>query len=300
VAIEAGDASRALNALHLGVSLAESLRHEPVIISQLVRYALQEYVLELSLRLIERCPPTAEQFEELEELLVTVDVADELRWALIGERAMTLHTLGFASPNLAMADPNPLFSLERGGPVHFLLFEEMPFVGAVLSSLVGAAGIPEINMLTYLDIMSGYIAAQELPFGETTQVSKKITAELDSLPAITGRLSHLTIPSLVRMEETRLMAEARLVTARAAVAVEMYYKNEGRVPYELAELVPVFLNEIPPDPANGKPLNILTKDRTYVVYSTGTNGKDDRGAIHKASSGRTLDIGWELLLDKAD
>jgi hypothetical protein len=49
------------------------------------------------------------------------------------------------------------------------------------------------------------------------------------------------------------------------------------LPDELNNLVPEFMDSLPEDPFNGKPLLYRKLDKGYCVYSVGANGKDDGG-----------------------
>ena len=78
---------------------------------------------------------------------------------------------------------------------------------------------------------------------------------------------------------------AYLRIAHAALAVELFKKGEGRLPENLDELVPKYLDAVPEDPFDGKPLKYRAGmldhgngklKHGYVVYSVGLDGKDDK------------------------
>lgn len=63
-----------------------------------------------------------------------------------------------------------------------------------------------------------------------------------------------------------------------AIALKRYQLRHGEYPASLDALVPEFLLSIPLDPVDGKPLRYHPNtDGTYLLYSIGTNGKDDGG-----------------------
>ena len=67
-------------------------------------------------------------------------------------------------------------------------------------------------------------------------------------------------------------------TADAAIAVELYRRaNAGGLPDSLAQLVPAYLRPVPIDPFSGRELRYSKSATRYVVYSVGTNEKDDGG-----------------------
>jgi len=87
----------------------------------------------------------------------------------------------------------------------------------------------------------------------------------------------------------------------AAIALRRYELHHGKPATSLAALVPEILSELPRDFMDGQPLRYrLTSNGDFVLYSVGTDGRDDggdpnplpalSGAIHKLWNGR--DIVW--------
>ena len=68
--------------------------------------------------------------------------------------------------------------------------------------------------------------------------------------------------------------------SRIAVAIERYRRTHGEsLPAGLTDLVPNYLAELPEDPLTGKPLLYRIDADAYLVYSVGSNGKDDGGSL---------------------
>jgi hypothetical protein len=68
-------------------------------------------------------------------------------------------------------------------------------------------------------------------------------------------------------------------TADAAIAAELYRRaNGGRLPDSLAQTVPAYLPSVPIDPFSGNELRYVRTANGSVVYSLGSNEKDDGGA----------------------
>ena len=71
---------------------------------------------------------------------------------------------------------------------------------------------------------------------------------------------------------------AALRTCETAVAIERYrLAHAGALPTTLDELVPALLPKVPIDPFSGAAVRFKRLDDRYVVYSFGTNRKDDGG-----------------------
>jgi hypothetical protein len=65
-----------------------------------------------------------------------------------------------------------------------------------------------------------------------------------------------------------------------ASALERYRLKNGRFPSSLSDLVPAFLQSVPHDVIDGKPLRYACPDGLHFkLYSVGLNGIDDHGAL---------------------
>jgi hypothetical protein len=61
------------------------------------------------------------------------------------------------------------------------------------------------------------------------------------------------------------------------LACRVFKARTGRYPDSLAELVPDLLPAVPIDPFTGDPLVYRREGEGFVVYSLGSNQKDDGG-----------------------
>jgi hypothetical protein len=73
------------------------------------------------------------------------------------------------------------------------------------------------------------------------------------------------------------LVEATLLADRTGLACRLYKSRTGRYPDSLEALVPGILKEVPIDPFTGKALVYRREGEGFVVYSLGTNEKDDGG-----------------------
>ena len=71
--------------------------------------------------------------------------------------------------------------------------------------------------------------------------------------------------------------EALMLTTRAGLACKIYKAKIGRYPANLEALVPDILPEVPIDPFTGKPLVFKIDGGQLLIYSMGSNQKDDGG-----------------------
>jgi hypothetical protein len=70
-----------------------------------------------------------------------------------------------------------------------------------------------------------------------------------------------------------------MLTTRAGLACKIYRSKTGRYPGNIEALVPDILPDIPIDPFTGKPLVYKTENRELLIYSFGSNQKDDGGRM---------------------
>jgi hypothetical protein len=73
------------------------------------------------------------------------------------------------------------------------------------------------------------------------------------------------------------LVEATFLASRTGLACRLYKIRTGRYPESLEALVPGILKEVPIDPFTGKALVYRRDGEGFIVYSLGTNEKDDGG-----------------------
>jgi hypothetical protein len=105
-------------------------------------------------------------------------------------------------------------------------------------------------------------------------------------PNAVGRLFiSLMTPNLMSVLERKCRASCSTAALRILCAIHLYRNAHGQLPDHLEALVPVYLESVPLDPYDNKPLRY---DRAkLVVYSVGANLTDDGGSTHtlKSTSG---------------
>jgi hypothetical protein len=85
-------------------------------------------------------------------------------------------------------------------------------------------------------------------------------------------------------------------SARLAVLVERRRRGAARPPRSLAEIQEASGGSLPMDPFSGDALLFKLEVGSYVIYSIGSNGKDDGGAVETDDQDRRLDIGVRVRL----
>lgn len=113
-------------------------------------------------------------------------------------------------------------------------------------------------------------------------VDLDVTAQWGRLESWTYRRAAYPIPSY--FVEVSLVARAQSLKRGviAGIAVLEYRSRHGRLPQQLDELVPDYLDAVPLDPCtNDQPLRYLLRDEPpgFVIYSVGVDAIDDGGKL---------------------
>lgn len=263
VAAHRGQNDAAIESIAAMFATANTLEHEPILVSQLVRMALDGMARAQVQWLLSSVELDDGQLRRLDALLAASEFHHPVRRALAGERALTIQTFD-----------NPA-SLGDYGDVSLRL-------------------TPTSDEIACLQIMSEMIAA----FDETGPARKqamddatKQVARLSEMTAARVRfpLTLLLLPSLKACADAVSRNEADRDATRVAIASERFYLKHGRLPNKLAELVPGFLVSLPDDPFDGASLRYRLDVQEYVVYSVGVNGRDD-GGVSDPTGGNSADL----------
>lgn len=250
IAVEDGDAARAVADLAAILNTSRSLGDEPFLISQVIRIAIRI----ITVRQAEWVIAHAASPPELAGLQAALaDDAEEplLLYGFCGERAILDRLFanldsGAASSNLdgSRAEPS---TLERLGWWHF------------------RANLPADRAFA-LNWMSLCVDAARLPLHEQQAAFATLPPLVKDQKRI---ISGLFLPAAEKVAHAYWRSVAELRCAVAGIACERFRQKHGRWPNELAELVPAFLPAVPLDPYSGQPLQHAKLEEGVVVYSVG-------------------------------
>ena len=257
-----GDAAQSIQTM-LGAS--RSLAQEPILLSQLVRAAMNYLAVASTERTLNLTPLTEPQMAALQAALAAAEAPGLATRALIGERACTITALN--SPRDLTPPRNPE-ALESS------LATQKGFG----STLMRTTGFFQRDLGFFLDAMATNIALSRSPDPEPFLGR----TNLDAIELRARRqyyvMSSLLLPALSRTTVKDVEHRTRLRVAQTALAIERYrLANAGRLPASLAALAPKYLAAVPVDPFDGEPLRFKTRPSGYVVYSISQDGNDDDG-----------------------
>jgi len=120
-----------------------------------------------------------------------------------------------------------------------------------------------------------YVNFMESLESMATQPYYTVSDQLKDRPA--GLFTAILIPSMTRAFQTAAEIGTGDDCARTAVAMTRFRLDHGTLPSHLNELVPKYLDEVPTDPFDGKPLRLAIRNNQWIIYSVGPDRVDDGG-----------------------
>jgi len=277
---ENNDEKQAADDVLIILSLARSLKAEPVLISQLVRTAGVSLAVDALNRVMNRTTLSSESLGGLSKAFQSMEDYDArgegFNRAMIGERVN----------HLAQLKNRDKLVRELTAP--------------------GATGMPDEQGRRLIQYLKRAVSLkEEQDYLETTSqqlLSARQTAFPERLKAVADlirqRVTEATSRGLLLNgwywdgldkhvnREARCLANLRL--AMTAVTLEQFRaSHNNRYPAGLSELTPSYLNAVLTDPFDGQPLRYRKQDAGYVLYSIGPDLKDDGG---KPMNGKGGDI----------
>lgn len=239
------DDQRALQDIHDLLTLSDAQQGEPVILPQLIRFAVHVTALSLIEKLAPALDWSDEELRGLQARLSAMTFEQGIQRALAGETACILDHMN-----------------------------QVP-----LGPLLGT------NQALQLDLMDESIEAFNHPWPESFQRQSAAVAKLKQrigssfLSKRYAVLSLLT-PSLEHLGNAtgRQVAKQRMATI--ALACYRHHRQHGQWPETLDKIdikILGSLRDVLIDPFTGRPFMLLQQETGWLIYSTGYDGKDDQG-----------------------
>ena len=272
---ELGDSEKAVEALWAALRVSDSLADEPVLISMLIRVACRAVTIGVTNRVVHRVALTDEQLVRLIDAFAQSEQPASFTRVLAGDRC--LYHLGFEGPATKMP-----VSWNSGSPPTDLLLHGYR-----------ALGLMAIDHGSYLDLMTQYVELSKLPMHEAVPEVKKVDQAVSSLSWARAAATKEFLELQGKTFVIYAMDIGRVRTARAALAVERYRLAHGKMPNALDVMAPGFIDEVPIDPFDGKPLRYRTLEEGFVIYSVAEDGVDNGGGAANAA-GETFGPGVDI------
>jgi len=276
-----GEREEAFRSLLVAIGASESLDAEPLLISQLVRYACFAIVVK-QLEYTENALPFSEpQLADLQSSLAEAEHRSAVERALAGELACDLAVFSDARQRSGVFS-GPMSPASPSGPA----FKERALVFALQLS-----GIFAKDRAYLMDTLMTNMAVAKLDYPERFQAGQKTAAAYGAAPNRLFILSQMLLPALGKFHTRDAEFVTNLRVAQTALAIERYrLAHNNALPSSLDELAPTYLKSALIDPCDGQPLRFKKLDKGYVVYGVGSDGTDEGGAERKGSSTAKYDI----------
>lgn len=256
------DAAGVARATHAVLMLAHSLEAEPAVVSYLARVAFggmgNRFLLE-ALPVVQFSP---QDLRRLQDAVRTQDFEGGLYRAMVGERVYGLRV---------MNDPAMLKDIPS--------YEE-------LAARVKRSN-RDLDRRCYLNLMGQLVAAAQQPWPDAIRAAHRVNVESCAITAqnasFLAKDRYLITDTILPAMQTLFASTTREIAMRrvadAAIALELYRREHGRLPGDLSQLEPKYLPCMPQDPFNGQPLRYVVEEDGYLLYSVGANRVDDGGVL---------------------
>ncbi|MCW3058655.1 MAG: hypothetical protein JWQ02_476 [Capsulimonas sp.] len=144
------------------------------------------------------------------------------------------------------------------------------FADQIISDKSAVALLSKIDQKT---ITQGYTSYMDKLAAATRRPYSK--AHLEALQPSLAVLSFAAISAPTVLFDANARTQNALL--RATLGLRIYQSEHGRYPKTFAALTPAILRTPATDPFSGAPLRYRLSGATYVLYSVGPDGRDDRG-----------------------
>lgn len=148
----------------------------------------------------------------------------------------------------------------------------------------------EADVDYYRQVLTQFQLASTLPYSQAYEEAVRLRQVVGAdQPRLFVRL---VVTSLTGVIDANARATARRRVALTAVAIHRYRAEQGKLPAELADLVPEYLPDIPIDPYDQKLLRWKITGEEWGVYSIAEDLRDNAGAEWKWSGEVHGDYGF--------
>ena len=273
---EAGRSDVAWNLVQTQLRFADAMRNEPVLISQLVRFASIRLSCETIQKVCDVAPPNEEQYRSVEGLLSDYEDRKPLILALDGERLL---------------GGEWAFGLLRSGSVKTLTASagDEWGLGEVLLSLYGIfKPLALADHAAYTRIMGEYTESAQRPYSpdEAIALDRKVEQTRSRLHVVTAMI----VPAIARVKQVYWEMVTQMHIARAGLAVLQDKNARGAFPQTLEGLKLKDLG----DPFSNGPLIYRPAANGFILYSIGPDQKDNNGSPPQKKQKVDWDIVWQF------
>ncbi len=247
---------KAIDSIRASLALARSV-DGLLLIHRLTYVAVRGRTYRNIERMLNRITLTDEQLRTLAGWVTVSDTSDGFKRALVAEQCLGLQVL--------QAPIRDIVSQTGYGKGLFLMLIPWKMLGLCYR-----------ETLVFIDLMQKSIDALELPEPERLKTFDAVQESVGG-GRQKGIIAYLIWPIFARTFNIDIRHQAHCRVTQAGIAVERYQLAEGLLPQSLDNLVPAYIEAVPADPYDGRPLKYHIQETGYVVYSIGEDSSDDGG-----------------------
>ncbi len=264
---DAGDKTAAWETILTSLRLANALKDEPLLISQLVRMAMFDSSANAIQALAQKTLPSEPQSREIEELLLNFEDIDPFLLGMDGERLL----FGEWAFNFTQND-----LLEQ-------LTGDSSLMGRAYASMLINLPLRKYDQATYLKVMHTSTQHALAPYSpDNASLVEDMLMDAGPFAILTSLLAPAT--SQAHARHVSMIAKARIT--RAGLNVLRQREKADSFPETLEPL---------DDPFVQKPLIYKTSSKGFIIYSVGKNLNDDDGSASEDRDDN--DIVWRYTTD---
>lgn len=259
----------ALADIHTGLRVAAHLQKEPHLISQLLRLAWVNILLQPIWEGLQDQRWNEAQLAELQTSLAGIDLVDSYRRGWQAERLGMLASFEKVAAASPWARPNIFNTNGRWGTLLGRLF--LP-TGWLHQNMLR---MDRFNVAQFNDVLD---PARHRIGARASQSTSDAFSRIRRSPYTF--IFQLTAPALSAQNLRLARSQSGLDLAVITCALERYRLAKGRYPASLEALAPAYLPKAPVDVLEGQPLKYASADgKTFRLYSLGWNLTDEGGQL---------------------
>ncbi|MCX7046334.1 MAG: hypothetical protein NTX50_12720 [Candidatus Sumerlaeota bacterium] len=268
---EEGDVKGAWHTVATGLKLADAVREEPLVMSQMIRMAQFNQCVDAIDTIAWQAPPPPEETKIIRNLLKSFDDPKPFVRALDGERLLYGETFFSAEGRKRMRE----FSKngEDAGGEYVTLF------GVHMNPIVNAWYAVYLRLLRRL----AEIASQ--PYAPPDQDVARMIQEIPWY----GVVARIAGEQHNNSRKFILQSVAMARVTRAGLAALQYRQMKGAYPKSLEDLGDI--NEYN-DPFVNAPLRYRSDGKGFIIYSVGADQQDNNGSSNKGANRLDKDVVW--------
>ncbi len=260
----------ALNSVKTGLKLGESLTDEPILVSQLVRIAI-DVIAKNSLNYLLNKEDISFSKDNYYDLISIIDKKNRKITRSLNGELVLFGRYVFEK------------DIPFGYSLRNILNRQNTYLPGIYGSLVGnylTQPILKNDYAFYIQYFLGLIDYSQKPYylvkNKLDELDRKFFT-YNTFSMSKHILSLIFLPSITRSIEQQSNYNACLDILKLSLALKIYKEKYGNYPETLSSLVPDIIPEIPIDPFTGNDYIYRKEGRGFIVYSVGPNEKDDGG-----------------------